>query len=90
MLDTLSVIKKIHCIRFQSQAKTATLQAEVDRLHIEIESGKFELESLKTKYDEQKAEREALIDKLRDESTELKIQNSQLRFVEFCSRFIRN
>ena len=62
----------------QSQAKAATLQAELDRLHIDVESGKFELESLKTKYSEQQAEREALVDKLREEATELKVQNSQL------------
>ena len=62
----------------QSQAKAATLQAELDRLHIDVESGKFELESLKSKYSEQQAEREALVDKLREEATELKVQNSQL------------
>ena len=51
----------------------------MDRLQIDIEAGKFELESLKSKYAEQQTEREALIDKLREEATELKVQNSQLR-----------
>ena len=62
----------------QAQAKVSTLQAEVDRRSIDIESLKFEMESLKSKYDEEKAGRESVIDKLREEATELKVQNSQL------------
>ena len=50
----------------------------MDRRAVDVEALKFELESLKEKSGEEKTTREAAIDKLRDEATELKIQNSQL------------